>query len=70
MTPSQCRAARVALNNMSQFELSAAAAVPQKRVMDFEAKVANLSAKDLAAVEAALERAGVRFVPGGIRMTK
>ena len=69
MTPAQCRAGRT-LAGMSHFDLSAVAAVPQKRLMDFENNVGNLGAGDLAAVQAALEHMGVEFIEDGVRLRK
>jgi hypothetical protein len=59
---------------MTYFELSAAAAVPQKRIVDFENNVGSLSAENLIAVQSALEAVGVEFLDGkqqpGVRLRK
>jgi transcriptional regulator with XRE-family HTH domain len=72
--PSQCRAAR-ALIEMDQAELARRAVVPRHIIADFENRSVTPSAKDLAAIRAALEAAGVVFVDGngdgpGVRLRK
>jgi hypothetical protein len=47
---------------MSLNELAAAAVVPMTTVWDFEADVGHPSQTDLAAIQAALERAGVGLI--------
>jgi transcriptional regulator with XRE-family HTH domain len=72
--PSQCRAAR-ALIEMDQAELARRSVVPRHVVTDFENGSLTPSAKDLAAIRAALEAAGVIFVDEndegpGVRLRK
>jgi transcriptional regulator with XRE-family HTH domain len=74
LLPSQCRAAR-ALIEMDQAELARRAVVPRHVVTDFENRSLNPSAKDLAAIRAALEAAGVILVDAngdgpGVRLRK
>jgi hypothetical protein len=72
--PSQCRAAR-ALIEMDQAELALRAVVPHHVLVDFENGALTPSAKNLAAIRAALEAAGVIFVDEngdgpGVRLRK
>jgi hypothetical protein len=64
VTPAQCRAAR-GLINMSMAQLAAAAVVPVVVIFDFEGEFGRPKPEDLAALQAALERAGVDFTNGG-----
>ena len=66
MTPAQCRAAR-GLVNMSMVQLAAAAVVPILVIYDFEGGWGKPKPEDLAALQAALERAGVEFIERGVR---
>lgn len=63
MTPAQCRAARAMLQ-MSQEDLSGRAAVSVQTLIAFELGQRRPYARTLAAIQAALERAGVEFIPG------
>lgn len=58
----QCRAAR-ALLNWSQSDLEAAAKVARKTIADFELDRRAPYERTLAAMQAALEAAGVEFIP-------
>jgi hypothetical protein len=69
MSPAQCRAAR-ALINMSLNHLAAAAVVPPRIVWDLEAGVSALSDANLNALRQVLERAGVEFIEGGVKLRK
>jgi len=67
MTPAQCRAAR-ALLGWSQEELSVAASVSRKTIADFEADKRTAYDRTLRDLRAALEEAGVEFIPQGVRI--
>ena len=69
MTSAQCRAAR-ALLDTSLAELAGAAVVPIAAIVDFETGSATPRPSDLAAIKAALERAGVEFIQGGLKLAK
>ena len=62
MTPAQSRAAR-GLVSMTQTELAKAAALGQSTVIDFERERRRVSGEAVAAIRAALEAAGVIFLP-------
>ncbi len=62
--PSQCRAAR-ALINMDQNDLAAAANISRGVVIDFEKERRKPGVNNLAAIQNALEAAGVIFVDAG-----
>ncbi len=62
MTPEQGRAAR-ALLDMSQTALANAASVSLSTVVDFERSRRIVSDQAIAAIRAALEAAGVVFLP-------
>ena len=63
ISPAQCRAGR-ALVRLSQAELAQAAEVATKTIADFEREVARgLQRRTLRAIQAALEAAGVEFIP-------
>jgi transcriptional regulator with XRE-family HTH domain len=70
-SPAQCRAAR-ALIEMSQADLAEAAGVSSRTVLDFEASKRQPIKATLAAIQRALEAAGVEFTNGGqpgVRLT-
>lgn len=74
LTPAQCRAAR-ALVNWSQDQLEASAKVARKTIADFEREVRQPYPRTLEALRAALEAAGVEFIPengggAGVRLRK
>ena len=73
MTPEQCRAARAWLD-WPQDQLAKAANVGVSTVRDFEAGRRDPTRNNLAAMKAALEKAGISFVDGpktlGISSTK
>ncbi|GLR84037.1 helix-turn-helix domain-containing protein [Bradyrhizobium iriomotense] len=62
ITPSQCRAAR-ALLGWSQEELETAAKVSKKTIADFERDQRNQQVRTIDAIEAALNSAGIIFIP-------
>jgi transcriptional regulator with XRE-family HTH domain len=63
ITPGQCRAAR-ALLYWSQPILAEAVGTTRSTIANFERGASNPHAKNLAAIRAALETAGVVFIPG------
>ena len=74
MTPSQCRAAR-ALIGMTQPHLALNAGVGLSTVVDFEKNRRSVSADVSAAIQSALEAAGVDFIAengggAGVRLKK
>ena len=64
MTPEHCRAARGWLG-WSQSELASASGTGLSTVKDFEGGRRTPIANNLAAIRAALEKAGIGFVTGG-----
>lgn len=62
MTPAQCRAAR-ALLGIEQGHLAESAGVARNTVIDFERGARTPRGASLAAIRAALESAGVEFIP-------
>ena len=69
MTPAQCRAGR-ALINMPMADLASAAVVPPAAGWDFEVGAEALTEANLNALRKVLERAGVEFIEGGVRLRK
>ncbi|MBT54775.1 MAG: transcriptional regulator [Mameliella sp.] len=74
MTPAQSRAAR-GLVSMTQTDLAKAADLGQSTVIDFERERRIVSDAAIAAIRAALEAAGVEFIPengggAGVRLKK
>ena len=69
MTPAQCRAGR-ALVNMNLAQLASAAVVPTTTIFDFEGGWGMPKPEDLAAIQAALEAAGVEFIEDGVKLRK
>nr|WP_172332231.1 helix-turn-helix domain-containing protein [Mangrovicoccus sp. HB161399] len=74
MTPAQCRAAR-ALLEMTQPKLAEAAGLGLSTVVDLEKSRRVVSDQAIAALRAALEAAGVEFIPengggAGVRLRK
>lgn len=72
--PAQCRAARP-LIEINQADLARRAVVPRHVVVDFENGGSTPSEKDLAAIRAVLEAAGVVFIEEsgegpGVRLRK
>jgi predicted transcriptional regulator len=67
MTPAQCRAAR-ALLCLPRPELAKLAVVPANLIADYEAGAWVPRAEDLAAIQRALEAAGVVFIPDGVKL--
>jgi hypothetical protein len=52
---------------MSLVQLASGTAVPVVIIYDFEAAFGTPKPEDLAVIQAALERAGVVFIKGGVR---
>lgn len=74
MTPQQSRAAR-ALLDLTQPDLAQAAGLGLSTVVDFEKSRRSLPGETLAKIKAALETAGVEFIPengggAGVRLRK
>ena len=74
MTPSQCRAAR-ALLDWTQPKLAASASLGLSTVVDFERARRAVSEEAAQSIRAALETAGVEFIPEngggqGVRLKK
>lgn len=74
MTPAQCRAAR-ALLGMTQPELAAAASLGLSTIVDFEKERRLVSTSAQVSIKAALESAGVEFIPqngfgAGVRLVE
>jgi transcriptional regulator with XRE-family HTH domain len=74
ISPAQCRAAR-ALLNWSQDQLEVSAKVARKTIADFEREVRQPYDRTLAAIQTALETAGVEFTAEngggpGVRLRK
>lgn len=74
MTPAQCKAAR-ALIDFNQKKLADASGVGLSTVVDFEKNRRVVSSSSVSALEAALEKAGVTFLPEngggvGVRLSK
>ncbi|OWJ74608.1 helix-turn-helix domain-containing protein [Haematobacter genomosp. 1] len=74
MTPAQSRAAR-GLLSMTQIDLARAAGLGQSTVIDFEKERRVVSGQAMDAMRAALEAAGVEFIPengggAGVRLRK
>jgi DNA-binding LacI/PurR family transcriptional regulator len=63
MTPDQCRAARGWLN-WTQVDLAEKAKVGISTVIEFEHGSRDTRAKNRAAIQAALEKRGIRFLNG------
>ncbi|MBB2794437.1 UNVERIFIED_ORG: transcriptional regulator with XRE-family HTH domain [Rhizobium pisi] len=63
MTPEQCRAAR-AIIEWTQPQLAAKAGVSPSTLRDFEAGRRTPIANNLAAIQVALEAAGIAFIDG------
>jgi transcriptional regulator with XRE-family HTH domain len=61
MTPAQCRGAR-ALLGMTQPELARKAGLGLSTIVDFEKVRRHVSREAIAAIQAALSRAGVEFI--------
>lgn len=62
MTPAQCRAAR-AIIGMSQDDLASSSTVAKATIAAFELSQRQPYARTIAAIRAALEAAGVEFIP-------
>lgn len=74
LSAAQCRGARAMLG-ISQGDLAEAAKVSRQTVVDFERGARTPYPNNLAAIRAALEAAGVMFVPengggAGVRLRK
>jgi transcriptional regulator with XRE-family HTH domain len=74
ISPEQCRAAR-GLLGWSQTDLAKASETATKTIADFERKAREPYARTLEEIQAALEKAGVEFIPengggAGVRLAK
>jgi hypothetical protein len=70
MTPAQCRAAR-GLVGLPRPELAKASIVPNDMIADFEVGIRTPNELDLAAMQQALEAAGVEFIEDiGVKLRK
>lgn len=74
IVPAQCRAAR-ALIEWTRDDLAAASQTARSTLADFEANKRQPHPRTLAAIQAALEAAGVEFIPengggAGVRLRK
>lgn len=74
MTPSQCRAAR-ALVGMSQDRLAEVSDVAKRTIASFEREGRQPYQRTIAALQLALENAGIEFIPEngsgpGVRLQK
>lgn len=69
LTPARCRDAR-SLVGLSLADLATAAIVAPTIICDFEASGMMPSEGILQAMQRALERAGVEFIEGGVRLRK
>jgi transcriptional regulator with XRE-family HTH domain len=67
VTAAQCRAAR-ALLGMTQDELAEASRVSKRTITHFEAKQRSPVPATLAAIQRALEAAGVELIERGVRL--
>lgn len=64
ITPAQCRAAR-ALLSVTQQQIAATSGVSLRSINNFERSERGLMRANMAAVQSALEAAGVEFLEGG-----
>src|SRR5207248_1687563 len=67
ISPAQCRAAR-ALLSWTQAELAERANLSRKTVADFEQENRDVHVRTRHDIATTLEKAGVEFLPGGVRM--
>jgi transcriptional regulator with XRE-family HTH domain len=67
ISPAQCRAAR-ALLAWTQAELAERASLSRKTVADFEQENRDVHVRTRHDIATTLERAGVEFLPGGVRL--
>jgi DNA-binding XRE family transcriptional regulator len=74
VTPAQCKGARAMLD-MSRADLAERASIAERTVIDFERGARQPLGNNLAAIRAALEKAGVEFIAengggAGVRLAK
>ncbi len=67
ISPAQCRAAR-ALLSWTQAALAERASLSRKTVADFEQENRDVHVRTRHDIATTLERAGVEFLPGGVRL--
>ena len=67
ISPQQCKGARAMLD-MSRADLAAAAGIAERTLVDFERGARTPHSNNLAAIQRALEDAGVRFTEHGVEL--
>lgn len=68
ITAAQCKGARAMLD-ISREQLAKAAGLAERTITDFERGARSPHANNLAAIQRALEEAGVEFIERGVRLS-